>query len=88
MSVLVAKAVQCRPRLRQRGKKMSDIQKGACFCGAVEIEVTGDPEAMGYCHCASCRSWSAGPVNAFTLFKNENVQVTQGEEHIVHYKRT
>ena len=23
--------------------------KGECFCGAVKIEVSGDPEAMGYC---------------------------------------
>jgi len=32
-----------------------------------QVEVTGSPEAMGYCHCGSCRSWSGGPVNAFTL---------------------
>jgi hypothetical protein len=24
---------------------------GRCFCGAIAIEVTGAPEAMGYCHC-------------------------------------
>lgn len=39
---------------------MVDKHTGACFCGAVRIEVSGSPEAMGYCHCASCRSWSAG----------------------------
>ena len=33
---------------------------------------------MGYCHCSSCRSWSAGPVNAFTLWKSEAVTVTEG----------
>ena len=42
--------------------------KGECFCGAVQVEVTGEPEAMGYCHCQSCRSWSGGPVNAFSLW--------------------
>jgi hypothetical protein len=46
---------------------MRDSYQGACFCGAVRIEVVGQPNAMGYCHCRSCRSWSAGPVNAFTL---------------------
>ena len=56
--------------------------KGKCFCGAVEIEVQGAPEAMGYCHCASCRSWSAAPVNAFTLWKPQNVRVTKGAEHL------
>ena len=57
---------------------MANNHKGACFCGAVELEVTGEPAAMGYCHCSSCRSWSAGPVNAFTLWKPENVKVTKG----------
>ena len=27
---------------------------------------------MGYCHCRSCRSWSGGPVNAFSLWKPES----------------
>src|SRR5271170_602729 len=55
---------------------------GECFCGSVKLEATGAPEAMGYCHCASCRSWSAGPVNAFTLWKPQNVKVTKGEEFL------
>lgn len=61
---------------------------GRCFCGAVEIEVTGAPEAMGYCHCSSCRSWSAAPVNAFTLWKPEAVKVTKGAEFVGHFKKT
>lgn len=67
---------------------MTDKHTGSCFCGAVEIEVSGTPEAMGYCHCASCRSWSAGPVNAFTLWKPENVKVTKGAASIAHFKKT
>jgi hypothetical protein len=43
---------------------------------------------MGYCHCQSCRSWSGGPVNAFTLWKPENVRVTAGEKHIKTYQKT
>ncbi len=56
--------------------------KGRCFCGAVELEVTGNPEAMGYCHCASCRAWSGGPVNAFSLWKPEAVRVTKGADNV------
>jgi hypothetical protein len=67
---------------------MSDVHTGSCFCGAVEIEVTGAPEAMGYCHCNSCRSWSAGPVNAFTLWKPENVRVTKGAGFLGRFKKT
>lgn len=61
---------------------------GKCFCGAVEIRVTGDPAAMGFCHCSSCRSWSAGPVNAFSLWPPEAVQVVSGAEDIAAYQKT
>jgi len=62
--------------------------KGRCFCGAVTLEVTGEPAAMGYCHCSSCREWSAGPVNAFSLWQPESVRVTKGAEHIGTYAKT
>ena len=61
---------------------------GSCFCGAVTLEVSGSPEAMGYCHCNSCRSWSGGPVNAFSLWKAEAVQVKRGAEHIATFEKT
>ena len=67
---------------------MVSYNTGSCFCGAVKIRVTGQPNAMGYCHCRSCRSWSAGPVNAFTLWPPEAVEVTQGAENIATYKKT
>ncbi len=66
----------------------SQVCKGKCFCGAVEIEVSGSPEAMGYCHCESCRHWSAGPVNAFSLWKPDSVRVTRGLDNIGTYART
>ena len=62
--------------------------KGQCFCGSVQLEVTGEPEAMGYCHCRSCRSWSAAPVNAFALWKPEAVKVTSGAEHLATFQKT
>jgi hypothetical protein len=67
---------------------MSATHTGACFCGAVTLEVSGTPEAMGYCHCSSCRSWSAGPVNAFTLWKPQQVQVTRGTEFLGRFQRS
>ena len=47
---------------------MTDTYKGGCFCGEVEFEVTGTPTVMGYYHCEDCRTWSAAPVNAFSLW--------------------
>ena len=60
----------------------------SCFCGAVEFTVTGEPVAMGYCHCSSCRHWSAGPVNAFCLWQPSAVKVTKGAEHVGTYNKT
>jgi hypothetical protein len=62
--------------------------EGSCFCGAVQFLATGAPAAMGFCHCTSCRHWSAGPVNAFTLWKPEALKVTKGEEHIGTFNKT
>ena len=62
--------------------------EGSCFCGAVRFSTTGEPAAMGYCHCSSCRLWSAGPINAFTLWKPQNFELIQGEEHIGTYSKT
>ena len=67
---------------------MSETNRGACFCTAVEIEVTGSPEGMGYCHCDSCRTWSAGPVNAFTLWKPDAVKVLKGSDKIKTFEKT
>jgi len=61
---------------------------GKCFCGTVELEVTGSPEAMGYCHCRSCRSWSGAPVNAFSLWKPEAVRITSGADHVATFQKT
>src|SRR5262245_54627083 len=67
---------------------MMTLHKGKCFCGAVHVEVSGEPEGMGYCHCRSCRSWSGGPVNAFTLWKPETVRITTGAEHVATSQKT
>jgi hypothetical protein len=67
---------------------MSESYKASCFCGSVRFTVGGDPAAMGYCHCESCRTWSAGPVNAFSLWPEANVEVTQGADKIGTFHKT
>jgi hypothetical protein len=64
------------------------VHQGSCFCGAVQFTVSGEPVGMGYCHCESCRSWSAAPVNAFTLWKPEALKVKRGTEQIGTYAKT
>lgn len=67
---------------------MSARYEGQCFCGAVRFTASGEPAAMGYCHCASCRAWSAGPVNTFTLWKQDGVEVTAGADKIATFNLT
>ena len=51
----------------------------------MEVILSGNPEVMAYCHCESCRRWSASPVSGFTLWKPESIQVVKGEEKIDGY---
>jgi len=66
---------------------MASMHKGACFCGAVQIEVS-----------ASRRAWAIAiavpavlvgrAVNAFTLWKTDAVRVVSGAEHIAKFQKT
>jgi hypothetical protein len=68
--------------------EQKDHYYAACSCGKVGIAVKGNPVAMGYCHCNSCRQWSAAPVTAFTLWAPEAMSITRGAEHIGTYNKT
>ncbi len=65
-----------------------NVFKGGCFCGAVKFTLSGTPALQGYCHCESCRSWSASPINAFTLWNPEALKVTHGDDKIVSFEKT
>jgi hypothetical protein len=65
---------------------MNKPHTGRCYCGAVTIEVRGDPLDMGYCHCEACRRYSTAPVSVFTLWKPENVKITKGERFLGKFK--
>lgn len=62
--------------------------RAGCFCGAVEVEVTGKPMFAGYCHCADCQAWSAAPINAFSLWKSDAVRITKGEAELGTFNKT
>ena len=67
---------------------MNKSYRGACFCGAVAITVAGEPLAMGYCHCASCRLWSAAPVSAFALWPSDALKVVTGADKLGSFNKT
>ena len=59
-----------------------------CFCGAVEVEIQGDPAVQAFCHCASCRGWLGAPVHAAALWPTPSVNVVRGADKLAVYKKT
>jgi hypothetical protein len=59
-----------------------------CFCGAVEVELEGEPAAQAYCHCASCRGWLGAPIHAATLWPTPKVNVRKGAGKLGMFKKT
>ena len=65
---------------------MSTSHTGSCYCGAIVMEMNGDPLDMGYCHCANCRRYSGAPFNPFILWKEQDVKITKGEDLLTHFQ--
>lgn len=61
---------------------MANTKIATCFCGSVEVEVEGDPLVQGYCHCTSCRRWTAQPFMAYALWPSAFVRIKAGAEHL------
>jgi predicted GNAT family acetyltransferase len=67
---------------------LSASYRAGCFCGAVQVEVTGRPVFAGYCHCGDCQAWSAAPINAFSLWKSDSVRISRGAADIGTFRKT
>ena len=66
----------------------SSKRTSGCFCGAVEVELEGEPAVMAYCHCGSCRGWLGAPIHAATLWPTPKVNVRRGAEKLGVIKKT
>ncbi len=42
-----------------------------CFCESTQIEISGIPEWIAYCHCEDCRRATGAPVTAYASYRNE-----------------
>ncbi|HEY8519205.1 MAG TPA: GFA family protein [Gammaproteobacteria bacterium] len=58
----------------------SSTYTATCFCGSVELELTGEPVFQGFCHCDSCKRWLGAPMNAATLWPIASVRFRKGED--------
>jgi hypothetical protein len=55
---------------------MSDPLEGSCLCGAVRIELSGEPYRVGICHCLDCRKKSGGIFTSWAIYPVNQVKVT------------
>ncbi len=57
----------------------SNLGKGRCLCGSVEVTAKTMGNEVGACHCGMCRRWTGGPFLAVEC----GTDVTfSGEEHV------
>ena len=59
---------------------------GSCLCGGVRFEITEVPEALGVCHCTSCKkpSGGAGTVNA--RMHPSQIRILEGADLLQSYE--
>lgn len=62
---------------------MTDVFKGHCLCGAVQLEGRGKPK-IEICHCDMCRRWHGSPAMAVSF--EGGVHVQSGKSAIKAYQ--
>lgn len=67
---------------------MNNVHRGECMCGTIKYELAGDPQAMGYCHCESCRAWSGDPIHAWTIWAEDTVKITEGADALATFHKS
>ena len=61
------------------------MYQGQCSCGAVEINILGEIDAIIHCHCSRCRK-SSGTAYATNGFINANeLDIVKGENNLSSY---
>ena len=52
------------------------MKTGACACGAVRYEVTGELTKVTFCHCSKCRRWH-GHVGAYAAVERAGFRLVE-----------
>ncbi|KAF8630306.1 hypothetical protein AX15_002999 [Amanita polypyramis BW_CC] len=58
----------------------------SCLCGAVKLEISGNPTTFFVCHCDNCQKSSGSAFRSNVIFKIEDVRVKEGKEKIRNYE--
>ena len=60
--------------------------QGSCLCGKVRYEVRGEPQAMYYCHCGTCRKANGSAFAANMVVAADDFAVVAGREVLKGYE--
>ena len=66
---------------------MSEVTTIACRCGAVAIEISGEPIAQFFCHCDDCQAVHGAAYAPESAYSADAVKVTRGEPSTWRLKR-
>ena len=60
--------------------------KGACLCGAVQIQATMPSLWAAHCHCTQCQRYHGAAVVTWVGFQEDSFEVTSGEDNLRWFK--
>jgi|RhisoiCoNPM_1038542.scaffolds.fasta_scaffold03509_2 hypothetical protein len=58
---------------------MSSSTQIACHCGAVKIQLSGEPVVDLYCHCRDCQRIAGGGCVPYSIYPHAAVEVSEGQ---------
>jgi hypothetical protein len=59
---------------------------GSCLCGGVRFEIAEMPEALGVCHCTSCKKLSGGAGTVNARMHPSQIRILEGEDLLQSYE--
>ena len=59
---------------------------GACLCGRIQYEITGDPRFMYQCFCSRCRAASGASFVTNIIVDADKFRITAGNESLSAYE--
>jgi hypothetical protein len=59
---------------------------GSCLCGGVKFEIPEPPDALRYCHCASCKKLSGGAATVNGRVPSSSIRILEGEDLLQTYQ--
>ncbi len=51
---------------------------GRCLCGAIQYELSGNPNWVAICHCRDCQRSAGAPMVAWAIFPESGVTIKSG----------